>query len=427
MCGTIYQVLCFKNAISEKELKEAAKILTDKYPILHSVFKQGFLKDKWMIVKNYDIDSLFFKYTLKAKAGEEFFEEAHSFFLSLLDKTIDNRKDFPWRFYIITNDNIDRTCVYIAFHHLVSDGIGWMELIKELGAKYKELLSGQQNVSEQMILSTGSRVLVPDIDGIYLQKVKETADARKKTDDELKKLKVTEALLPTGPSHVNYSEVHIHKNDFEIDEIHKLIEKLGLNRKITLNDFLLYINSLLNYRLKQSGTEPEEVTFAGYRVNNRKYMKNPQEKYLANYSFMQLVCFTQKDMQDKQKIFDAIDKAKEEMSSLDALVSLNNIKDVPMPLFRIGSKKILAEIGTALCQGVSTTNMGRIDSYFDDFGSGLEDAFIIPCGFSVGYPLLCTSSFGKKITFIFIRYNDNDISQKVNDEFVKIIDELRNY
>ncbi len=422
MCGTIYQVLCFQNGFSFTAFLEAVRQLSDRHLILRCVFREGFLTDNWVLQDNFKAENLFTECLLEINneiKEEQFFEEAYKQFKELKQKHIDISRQPPWRFFITKNLSSNQFFVVIAFHHAVSDGIGWMELIQQLSCYYQMLKDDSSCVlEEKSFLFERERVLVPKISDIYIHKMQEKVQERSTTIEHLKKIKCGMTLDKRSLYKIKYDDLSLEKIVVEEKRIFQLVDYFSIEKKISINDILVYANCLLNKEILQNQAMFDTEIFGGFRVNNRKFMEEYNKKYLGNYSFLQYVILNNTEILDKEKVFDAIKSSKDEMQYLDDLISLNNVKDVPLPLFKLIMRMMLKKKGQELCKGVTTTNMGAIDYYLTGFGEELYDAYIIPCGFSVGYPLICASSFNGRMSLLFIRYNDGEeITKKIQNKF----------
>lgn len=133
----VISILCVvEKAIPEKHFREKFQQLLPKYKRLNYILKSP----NWLIAQNYDPQqSLHF---INLEPAVDFLSFCQHEYSKSLDSDLP-----PWKILIISGDT---NAIHFIFHHSLADGMGIIDLIKDLADNNKEYLSSSDTNSHYL-------------------------------------------------------------------------------------------------------------------------------------------------------------------------------------------------------------------------------------------------------------------------------------
>ncbi|AAK79963.1 NRPS condensation-like uncharacterized protein [Clostridium acetobutylicum] len=421
--STIYYIFYLNDNFNIEIYKKAVTYVVKAVPILSCKFSEGYWRDKWQQIKEFNVSQIFKKIHIQSEVAdkEAFNELAFSEFIKLKDKHIDIKNESPIKITVFYNSQSKNKMITIGMHHSVADVRGWLEIICLIGQCYNLILEKKLNNQPALV----SKITKP----IFHISIKDNINMLRGT---IKNLFETNRISEMDPliKKEKIKTVNVDCNTMSVEKINlgeTEVKKLKAYYKgygFTINDIVLHLLLKFNKKYNSALEKSNKYIETGMRIDIRKYIRT-NKKFIGNYSFLQYVWIKDADVEDIEKVNEKLKRIKRYPMGLSAFYKFYLFLILPTEIMRKEVLKRKGEVVDELYLGMTSTNIGKMDKYLEPYKKFMEDAFVIPCGFAEGFPLMCITGYKNKITINFIRYNDKDgLTRRVKYDFKKILDEI---
>jgi NRPS condensation-like uncharacterized protein len=411
-----YYLISFSEKLDFECFKKALNNTIEDLPILKSTFKSGFWKDKWVVLKNFQLDRLLIVHKIDDK---QFSTDAYNEFLNYKEKIVLPEKEPPFKCFAVTGKNSGKKLIVFIVHHSLADPVGGVELVKYIAEHYDAVINNKVFAKRR-----NHRGLETLLRAIGPSKIFKAVRQMSKKDDTAP---VYREICPLDYDNTEKGKCRIiDRLEISPEQMKKLKEVYG-KYNFTVNDLLLIITAKLTKHYNENLKNPSSHIYLSVGVGLRKYLKK-NLLTITNYAGRDEIVLNYNDVDNLDVLQNKFREFKQKPVGICFLIPFLALALLPIKLqkkiWRNSQKDSLIKWSN---KAFSTTNIGLLDKFVQSFGDCVEDAsFFASFGYS-GLPLISASGYKGKISVYFTKHKDSSgLVKKVKNDFEIIFNKIIN-
>lgn len=420
-CNTFYVVLKVNNLFDYKCFVQVTKEVIKQLPIVRSYFQKGVWRDFWGNVDE-EYDSFFVQQDIEIQGDDEEIELVNGF-------TNSNKKylrcgiDHPIRFNYFKGKK--KGLLVIAVHHTLCDGQPALRLISLIANAYKEMKFGQHR--QNTTINIGKSNPVREIAKSYGNKNLLKMFVYMKPSDCIKDANNILQHECDYEKEVDRDRIVIRKSLFCRKDLVKIKEQFP-QQDITLNDIFLCCGIKVVERFNREKNVNNRAIPISFNINLRRYISKTKNEvfFLSNVFAPQSIIHDLKSGSSYDSVMKTVKEIKSIPMGLPFYSMIHMMRFFPIVLVEKVVGGLLKEVNNQIYQGLSITNVGRLDSFLEGMEDVIEDANIIPTGGKIGFPSACITEYKEILSITFVKYNDEEklidiVQQYYEEELSKLM------
>lgn len=418
-CNTFYMEMVVNEIFDYHNFVNAAINVIEQIPSLHAKLKKGFWRDHWCI-KEVDCEQYFYKMDVTIQGNDEV-EELQKKFLISEEKYLRVTEDYPIKFLFFKGK--EKGLLVFAFQHVLCDGIGALQLISQIMKSYKAHERG-----EKVVINTAKKNPIRNISKRFGRINLMKNFAYMKPKDYLKETKIIMDMERDAESEIDYTRLKIATCSFKQDELEKA-KKFFKDEPISLHDIFLCcglrVLAVLN---EEKGVNNRGISLT-YLVNLRRYLnaEDLEKLYMSNIFTPQAISHDVTKGTSPEELMRTVLEMKDIPIGLPFYAMINIMNAFPVVFMEKIIGHNVNNIDTQAYQGISISNIGKVDTYLEGMENVIEEFSLIGAGTKNGLPSISISGYQGKVTIHIFKYHDEEdmtleILEKFQNELKNLIE-----